>query len=330
MTSARRTLALRNERFPTDGTFTISRGSRTEIDVVSCVIREGNAAGRGECVPYARYGESIESVVGQIEAFRADIENGISREELRAHMPAGAARNAVDCALFDLEAKQQARPAWTIAGLDAPVAAVTAFTISLGPPGEMAAKARKAAGQPLLKLKLGGDGDMDRVAAVRKAVPEARIIVDANEAWTPAQLEHGLAGLAQLGVELVEQPLPAGADEALAAMAHPLSVCGDESCHHRDGLAVLAARYDMINIKLDKTGGLTEAIDLARAAHALDLKIMVGCMVATSLAVAPAVLLAGLADYVDLDGPLLLARDRKPALEYRDGMVLPPRPELWG
>ena len=330
MTAARRTLAVGSESFPTRGTFAISRGSRTRVEVVTCTIRQGRAAGRGECVPYARYDETVASVIERIEAVRDDIERGISRAALRERMPAGAARNALDCALLDLEAKRQARPAWAIAGLDAPVAAVTAFTIGLGRPAEMAARARAAAGRPLLKLKLGGDGDAERVAAVREAVPGARLIVDANEAWTPAQLEAGLADMARLGVELVEQPLPADADEALAAMARPLAVCADESCRSRDGLAALAARYDMINVKLDKSGGLTEAIDLARAARALGLKVMVGCMVATSLAMAPAVLLAGLADYVDLDGPLLLARDREPALRYRGAMVQPPPPELWG
>ena len=330
MTAARRTLAVGSESFPTRGTFAISRGSRTRVEVVTCTIRQGRAGGRGECVPYARYDETVASVIERIEAVRDDIEGGISRAALRERMPAGAARNALDCALLDLEAKRQARPAWAIAGLDAPVAAVTAFTIGLGRPAEMAARARAAAGRPLLKLKLGGDGDAERVAAVREAVPGARLIVDANEAWTPARLEAGLADMARLGVELVEQPLPADADEALATTARPLAVCADESCRGRDGLAALAARYDMINIKLDKSGGLTEAVDLARAARALGLKIMVGCMVATSLAMAPAVLLAGLADYVDLDGPLLLARDREPPLRYRGAMVLPPQPELWG
>ena len=330
MTAARRTLAVGSESFPTRGTFAISRGSRTRVEVVTCTIRQGRAGGRGECVPYARYDETVASAIERIEAVRDDIEGGISRAALRERMPAGAARNALDCALLDLEAKRQARPAWAIAGLDAPVAAVTAFTIGLGRPAEMAARARAAAGRPLLKLKLGGDGDAERVAAVREAVPGARLIVDANEAWTPARLEAGLADMARLGVELVEQPLPADADEALATTARPLAVCADESCRGRGGLAALAARYDMINIKLDKSGGLTEAVDLARAARALGLKIMVGCMVATSLAMAPAVLLAGLADYVDLDGPLLLARDREPPLRYRGAMVLPPQPELWG
>ena len=330
MTSNQRTLEVRDERFPIRGTFTISRGSKREAHVVTATIRDGTAIGHGECVPYARYNESIESVRTQIENMRADVENGISRDELRASVSAGAARNAVDCALFDLEAKQQGKRVWEIAGLDAPSPAVTAYTISLGPPAEMAARARAATDWPLLKLKLSGDGDIERVAAVRDAVPAARLIVDANEAWTEEQLVPGLAILAQHGVEMVEQPLPAGTDEALGAIDHPLPVCADEACHEREGLAELAVRYDMINVKLDKTGGLTEAINLARDAQARGLGIMVGCMVATSLAMAPALLLAGLVDYVDLDGPLLLARDREPALEYLDGMVLPSKSELWG
>lgn len=330
MVAPPRVIEVIDERFPIRGVFTISRGSRREAHVVTCTIRDGAVVGRGECVPYARYGESVESVKTQIESARAAVESGISRDELRSHLPPGAARNALDCALFDLEAKQQRRPAWKIAGLDAPRSQVTAFTISLATPREMAAQAREAISQPLLKLKLGGAGDVDRVAAVREAVPHARLIVDANEAWTADQLVTDLDALAHLGVELVEQPLPSAADAPLAVIQRPIPVCADESCGDRDSLAALAARYDMINVKLDKTGGLTEAVDFAQAARQLGLRVMVGCMVGTSLAMAPAVLLSGIADVVDLDGPLLLARDRSPALEYRDGMVLPPNPELWG
>ena len=330
MMSSSRALEVRDERFPIAGTFTISRGSRREAHVVTCTIREGDAVGRGECVPYARYGESVESVRNEIESARDAVETGIIRDELRRRMPAGAARNAVDCALLDLEAKRQGRSAWEIAGLAAPTPSVTAYTISLATPDEMAAKARQAADRPLLKLKLGGAGDIDRVAAVRKAVPDARLIVDANEAWTEAQLAPNLEAMAANGVELVEQPLPASDDAALAEIERLVPVCADESCHDRDGLAAVAARYDLVNVKLDKTGGLTEAIDLARAAKGHGLGLMIGCMVSTSLAMAPAVLLGGLARYVDLDGPLLLARDRNPALDYRDGMVWPPAPELWG
>ena len=329
-TAPRRGLEVRDEKFPIRGGFTISRGSRREAHVVTCTIDDGAVAGRGECVPYARYQESVESVRGQIESARAAIERGISRDELRGRLPPGAARNALDCALIDLEAKQQHRRAWEIVGLAAPEPTVTAYTISLASPQEMAAKALAAADRPLLKLKLGDAGYVDRVAAVREAVPQARLIVDANEAWTPQRLVSDLDALAALGVELVEQPLPAAADAVLAEIDRPVPICADESCHDRAGLTALAGRYDMINVKLDKTGGLTEAIDLARAAAQLGLGIMVGCMVSTSLAMAPAVLLGGLARVVDLDGPLLLARDRNPALEYRDGNVLPPKPELWG
>ena len=245
-------------------------------------------------------------------------------------MPAGAARNALDCALLDLEAKTRGQRVWTLLGRPAPRPCTTAFTISLGTPEAMAAATAKAAHRPLLKIKLGGDGDGARIAAVRKAAPESELIVDANEAWTPDNLEHNLAACADAGVTLVEQPLPAGQDEALARIKRPIAVCADESVHDRASLEGLRARYDAVNIKLDKTGGLTEALAMADAAHALGFEIMIGCMVATSLAMAPAMLLAPQARFVDLDGPLLLARDRDDGLRYDGSLVYPPEAALVG
>jgi L-alanine-DL-glutamate epimerase-like enolase superfamily enzyme len=246
-------------------------------------------------------------------------------------MPAGAARNALDCALLDLEAKARGQRIWDLLGRPAPSACTTAYTISLGTPDAMAAATAKAAHRPLLKIKLGGDGDGLRIAAVRKAAPESELIVDANEAWTPRNLEQNLAACAEVGVTLVEQPLPAGQDDALARIGRrPVAVCADESVHDRKSLDGLRDRYDAVNIKLDKTGGLTEALVMADAAQALGFEIMVGCMVATSLAMAPAMLLARQARFVDLDGPLLLARDRDGGLRYDGSLVYPPEAALWG
>ena len=322
-------LDLVTERFPIAGSFTISRGSKTEAAVVMAEIRDGDATGRGECVPYARYGESVEGVMASIESVRHAIEAGISREALQDLLPSGAARNALDCALWDLEAKRSGRRAFELAGLPAPLAVTTAYTISLDTPEAMAQAAIEAA-RPLLKLKLGTDGDAARLRAIRAAVPTSDLIIDANEGWTPANLAANLAACFETGVLLVEQPLPADADEALEDIAHPVPVCADESAHDRAGLHHLIGRYDAINIKLDKTGGLTEALALAHDAHAAGLQIMVGCMVATSLAMAPAMLLASLASFVDLDGPLLLARDRVPGLRFEGSLLYPPEPALWG
>ena len=298
--------------------------------MVVATIGDGDHQGRGECVPYARYGESVEGVVQAIEACAPAIGQGLDRAGLQALLPAGAARNALDCALWDLEAKRSGRSAAELAGL-APLHAVeTAFTISLGPPEEMAARARDAASYPLLKLKLGGDGDEERLAAVRQAVPNARLIADANEAWRASNLERLLAAAKAAGVELIEQPLPAGDDALLEHIDRIVPLCADELVHDRASLATIAKRYDAVNIKLDKTGGLTEALATAAEARKLGLKIMVGCMVATSLAMAPALLLAQDADFVDLDGPLLLERDRVPGLAYSSGMVMPAPAALWG
>jgi L-alanine-DL-glutamate epimerase-like enolase superfamily enzyme len=325
-----RDLKLSVERWPIRGGFTISRGAKHEAVVVVVTIRDGASSGRGECVPYARYGESVESVAQAIEACGPAIAKGLDRAGLQASLPPGAARNALDCALWDLEAKIAGCSAAELAGV-APLHAVeTAFTISLGPPDKMAARARDAAHYPLLKLKLGGEGDEARLAAIRTAVPNARLIADANEAWSTSNLERLLAAAKAAGVELVEQPLPAGDDAILQHIVRAVPVCADESVHNRASLRDLAQRYDAVNIKLDKTGGLTEALATATEARKLGLKIMAGCMVATSLAMAPALLLAQDADWVDLDGPLLLERDRVPGFAYTSGTILPAPAALWG
>ena len=325
-----RVLSVVDERFPIAGTFTISRGSKTEAEVITCEIAESGVFGRGECVPYKRYGETMASVAEAIEQVRRAVEDGASRTELLSLMSAGAARNAVDCALWDLEAKISGVPVKDRLGLSAPLALETAYTLSLGEPEAMAAQARANAARPLLKVKIGGDNDIARIRAVTQSAPDSRIILDANEGWTDANITENLAAAAQLGIALIEQPLPAGADEILGRIAHPVPICADESVHIAADLAELKGRYDAVNIKLDKSGGLTAALELRDQAHALGFQVMVGCMVGTSLAMAPAVLLAQGAEFVDLDGPLLLARDRSPGLIYEGSMVSPPLPELWG
>ncbi len=331
MTSSKSlTFVARIERWPIAGTFTISRGAKTEAVTVVAEVSHGGVSGRGECVPYPRYGETPAATLAALQAMQEPLSCGLDRQALQAAMPAGAARNALDCALLDLEAKTSGRRAWDLLGRPAPMACVTAYTISLASPEAMAAATAKAAHRPLLKIKLGGEGDGERIAAVRKAAPESELIVDANEAWTSANIEQNLHECAQAGVTLVEQPLPAGQDEALTRIHRPVSVCADESVHDRKSLAGLRERYDAVNIKLDKTGGLTEALAMADAAQALGFEIMVGCMVATSLAMAPAMLLARQARFVDLDGPLLLARDREGGLRYDGSLIYPPEAALWG
>ncbi len=326
-----RRLEVRAESWPLGRPFAISRGAKTKAEVVVVRISEGEAAGRGECVPYPRYGETVEGVLAAVEALRPAIEGGLGREELQTALAPGAARNAVDCALWDLEAKLTGVPVWQRAGLAAPAPLVTAFTIGLGSASEMADAARAAADRPLLKVKLAGAGDLERVQAVRAAAPRATLVVDANEAWTPEMVERYPPRLAGMGVALIEQPLPADDDAPLAGIDRPVPVCADESCHVAADVDGLRDRYDMVNVKLDKAGGLTEALRLVAAARAAGLGVMVGCMVGTSLAMAPAMLLGGAADYVDLDGPLLLARDRPEGLESLDGgRLAPPRPALWG
>ncbi|MBK6942127.1 MAG: dipeptide epimerase [Planctomycetes bacterium] len=323
-------LTARRETWPVAGAFTISRGTYTSIDVVVVEVEDDAASrGRGECRPYARYEQTPESVLAQIESVRARVESHASRETLRSLLPRGAARNAIDAALWDLEAKRAGVRAFTLAGLPEPLPTRTAYTISLDRPDAMAQAAR-AANRPLLKLKLGGDGDEDRVLAVRAAVPDATLIVDANEAWTPATLDRRLDAMAKAHVALVEQPLHAAADAALRAGTSPVPICADESCHGLEGLDAVLERYDAVNVKLDKTGGLTEAIEVVRRAREMGRKVMVGCMLGTSLAMAPARLLASLSDFVDLDGPLLLARDREHGLEYDGALVGVPSARLWG
>ena len=324
------TLGVRIERWPIAGSFTISRGAKTEAITVVAEVNHGGHAGRGECVPYPRYGETPEATLGAIQAMRDLVAGGLDRTALQAAMPPGAARNALDCAMADLEAKRSSRRVWNLLGRPEPGACITAYTVSLGSPEAMAAAAAKVAHRELLKIKLGADGDAMRIAAVRQAAPKSELIVDANEAWTRDNLEQNLAACAQVGVTLVEQPLPAGEDELLARIRRPLAVCADESVHDRTSLEALRERYDAVNIKLDKTGGLTEALAMADAAEALGFQIMVGCMVATSLAMAPAMLLTRQARYVDLDGPLLLARDRDGGLRYDGSLIYPPDAALWG
>ncbi|MGY3534333.1 N-acetyl-D-Glu racemase DgcA [Bradyrhizobium sp. USDA 4452] len=320
----------RIERWPIAGTFTISRGAKTEAVVVVAEVSQGGLIGRGECVPYPRYGETPEATLQAIQAMQEPLAHGTDRIALQARMPAGAARNALDCALADLEAKRAGRRIWNLLGRPAPEPRTTAYTISLGTSEAMAEAAAKAGHRALLKVKLGGDGDAARIAAVRRAAPATELIVDANEAWTEANLAANLAACADAGVTLIEQPLPAGKDEALARIKRPVAVCADESVHDRASLEGLRGRYDAVNIKLDKTGGLTEALAMADAARALGFEIMIGCMVATSLSMAPAMLIAQAARFVDLDGPLLLARDRDEGLRYEGSLVYPPDAALWG
>ena len=323
-------LVARIERWPIAGHFTISRGAKTEAVTVVAEISQGGHVGRGECVPYPRYGETPEATQEAVLATQEALARGLNRSALQILMRPCAARNALDCALIDLEAKTAGRRAWDLLGRSAPRACITAYTISLGSPEAMAAAATRVAHRPLLKIKLGGEGDRARIAAVREAAPRSELIVDANEGWTAANLEQNLAACAEAGVTLVEQPLPAGQDEALSRIKRPLSVCADESVHDRASLEGLRGRYDAVNIKLDKTGGLTEALAMADAAQAQGFEIMIGCMVATSLAMAPAMLLAQDARFVDLDGPLLLARDREDGLRYDGSLISPPEAALWG
>jgi L-Ala-D/L-Glu epimerase / N-acetyl-D-glutamate racemase len=376
-------LSVIDERWPIAGTFTISRGAKTEAHVVVVTLTDGPHRGRGECVPYARYGETVDRVIDSIRSLaigrrgeqpppergrsasspapggdrqsasdpfpdsgsRSDpplsgesgtrldhflLPDEFDRTALAEALPAGAARNALDCALWDLEAKRSGRPVHELIGLPPPHPLVTAYTISLSTPETMAAAAEVARARPLLKIKLGAPGDAERIAAVRQAAPDSALIVDANEGWRANDLESNIAACAAAGVRLIEQPLPAGDDATLAGIAHPVPLCADESVHDRANLEGLRGRYDAVNIKLDKTGGLTEALAVAEHARAQGFAIMVGSMVSTSLAIAPALLLAQGAPYVDLDGPLLLTSDRLFGLVYEGSKVHPATPALWG
>jgi L-alanine-DL-glutamate epimerase-like enolase superfamily enzyme len=321
---------VREDVFPIAGVFTISRGSRTEARVVTVEIESGGFRGRGECVPYARYGETVEGVIAEIETFLA-CNADIRRQGLQSSMPAGAARNALDCAFWDLEAKAQNCRVWRLAQIAPAHPEITAYTLSLAAPSEMEAKARENAHRPLLKIKLGaGSDDMERLNAVCRGAPNAKIIVDANEGWSVELYQDIAPLLIEKGVAMVEQPLPAADDDALLGIARPLPVCADESCHDVMSLKRLFGKYDMINIKLDKTGGLTEALKLRNVARSEGFKIMAGCMIGSSLGMAPATLIAQGAAFTDLDGPLLLAADRDHPLTFDEKGVHPPSAELWG
>jgi L-alanine-DL-glutamate epimerase-like enolase superfamily enzyme len=319
-------LTVTEDSFRLAEAFTISRGSRTEARVLTIRVVRDDATGWGECVPYARYGETADSVRHQIESLPHDL----TRAALQDALPAGSARNAVDCALWDVEAKLAGAHVWELAGLPRPAALATAYTLSLARPAEMQAAAARNAHRPILKIKLGTPDDMPRLEAVRRGAPRSRLIIDANEGWTPEVYAALAPHLIRLGVELVEQPLPAGQDDMLAEIARPLPVCADESCFDRASLAALSGKYDAVNLKLDKTGGLTEGLLTRDLARRMGFKVMVGCMVGSSLAMAPAVLLAQGADWTDLDGPLLLAEDRSVSLRYDADGVHPPDANLWG
>lgn len=323
-------LSIRHESWRVEGVFAIARGAQTIGELVVVELRSGSRLGHGECEPQEYYGESVESVVAQIESLRERLEAGMTREALLECLPPGAARNAIDCALWDLEAKRSGRSAWEIAGLP-PRTVVTDFSLSLDTPEAMHRRALRYRDWPILKIKLGGgDVDVERVRAVREAAPNARLTVDANESWTIAQLERDAPVLRSLGVELIEQPLPAKADAPLRGYRPVIPLCADEACHTRASLDRIQGLYQFVNIKLDKTGGLTEALALANEARARGLRLMVGCMTGTSLATAPALLVASLAEYVDLDGPLLLAEDREPPVPYAGGVISPAPSALWG
>lgn len=318
------------ETWPLAQAFNISRGAKTEAVVVVATLTDGVHTGRGECVPYARYGETVENVTELLGSLVEDVRNGLTRADLQILVPPGAARNALDCAFWDLEAKRAGRPVWQLAGCPVPLSITTAFSLSLDTPDAMGRAAASAADRPLLKIKLGGDGDRERLAAIRTNAPDARIIVDANEGWTPQTLEAQISAMADHGVSLIEQPLPANEDECLRGLQSPVPLCADESCHGLASLGGLVGLYDAVNIKLDKTGGLTEALATTRAARDVGFDIMIGCMVGTSLGMAPAMLLAEPGDIVDLDGPLWLAEDRPHALEFTGSIMAPATPDLWG
>ncbi|MBL4667338.1 MAG: dipeptide epimerase [Sneathiella sp.] len=327
---AKRILVAFQESWPIRGSFRISRGSKTTADVVVVEITEDGVTGRGECVPYPRYGESSATVLDEISTVRDAISHGAGKMDLLTLLSSGAARNAVDCALWDLEAKLSGKSVSELAGIPAPGPLITAYTLSLDTPEKMGIAAEHNAHRPLIKLKLAGDGDIERVQAVRNSAPKSRLIIDANEAWTAKMMEIYFPVMADLGVELIEQPLPAGEDMGLGTMARAVPICADESCHDTSTLDQIAANYDYINIKLDKTGGLTEALQLAEAAKDFGLGIMVGCMLGTSLGMAPAMLLGGFARFVDLDGPLLLEKDRPNGIQFDESVMHPPSSEFWG
>ena len=323
-------LTVNIETWPLATAFNISRGAKTQARVVVAQLRDGDHVGYGECVPYARYGETIEGVAELLRSLAPDVAKGLTRAELQLLIPPGAARNALDCAFWDLEAKRADKRVWELAKCPPPEPITTAFSLSLDTPEKMGHAASKAANRPLLKIKLGGDGNDERLAAIRAAAPDATLIVDANEGWTPETLLQQTDCMAHHRVALIEQPLPAGQDEILRKFKSPVPICADESCHGIASLAPLLGLYDAVNIKLDKTGGLTEALATARAARDMGFSIMVGCMIGTSLGMAPAMYIAAPGDIVDLDGPLWLKSDRSPPIDYQGSVMMPPSAEVWG
>ena len=324
-------LNIHTEAWPLAGAFRISRGTRKVSDVLMVEVNDGNYVGRGECFPYARYGEDIDSVQKQLNSVRSEIEHGLDRQALLNVLAPGAARNAVDCALWDLEAKRAGVRVWDLADLPAPEPVTTVYTLGVDEPAIMGERARENSDRPRLKLKMTGDGaDLERVRNIHKNAPNARLVVDANEGWSIEQYLEYAPQFKELGVEMIEQPLPSTDDEQLRGVDRSIPVCADESCHDRATLPALVGKYDMINIKLDKTGGLTEALNLRDAALKQGLSIMVGCMIGTSLAMAPGILVAQEAAIVDLDGPLLLAEDRAPGLRFTGSIIHPPETRLWG
>jgi len=325
-----RTLDARHQRFGLSAPFRIARGVKTAADVVTVVVRQGAVTGRGEGVPYPRYGETIADSLAQIAGVAAPIEAGASRADLASLLPPGAARNAVDCALWDLEARLAGTSVATLAGVAAPAPVASAITIAIDTPDAMSAAAARASHVPLLKVKVDRADAAIQIAAVRAAAPAPRLIVDPNESWTIAELERWQDLLIEQRVDLLEQPLPAGEDGALAQFKSRVPLCADESLHTRADLDALAERYQYVNIKLDKAGGLTEALALADAARARGFGLMAGCMVCSSLGIAPALLLAGDAAFVDLDGPLWLVEDRPGGVVDRDGVLGPPAQGFWG
>ena len=331
MSSRKLELSVNEQVWPLDKPFRIARGTRTQARVILVTVSDRQHTGRAEAVPSRRFGETVESAIAQLKQISSKGAGDFDRDQIQKLLPAGAARNALDCALWDLEAKVSGERAWKLANIQIVDAVETSFTISLDTPEKMAAAAKANTGSPVLKLKLGGDFlDLPRVESVRKEAPAARLLVDANESWSPSHYRNIASALRGLSVELIEQPFPAQADDVLETLDHPIPVCADESCHTTADLPRLVNRYEMINIKLDKTGGLTEALRLRESARQSGFKILIGCMVCTSLGIAPARLLASAADYADLDGPLLLAHDRHHGLAYQAGKVGLPSRELWG
>lgn len=325
-----RELTIRRESFPLVAPFRIARGTKLAADVVAVELRQGDKTGRGESVPYGRYGESIASVIDEMETFRSRLVAGMGRDELQAVLPPGAARNALDAALWDLEWRLSSVPVWAQLARAPNAALVSAMTISIDTPERMGAAAARIAHTGLIKIKVDATDAAARINAVRQSAPKARLMVDANESWNIQTLRDMQSTLERCGVELLEQPLPADADDDLLGYSSRIPICADEACHVTTDLPRLRERYQAVNIKLDKSGGLTEAWRLLRAARADGFRIMVGCMVCSSLGIAPALEIARDAEFIDLDGPLWLEHDHADGVVLKDGLLLPPAPGFWG